>query len=118
MPPDDSRPGADDAGSPGAAPRRAFPCTRCGACCRHVDLAQETRHLDRGDGACRHYDDSTKACRTYASRPMVCRVDQYYEANYVRVYEWEAFVEMNLRACRHLAALDAPDEAAPPSAHP
>jgi len=48
---------------------------------------------------------------------MVCRVEQYYEANYMRVYGWETFIEMNLRACRHLASLDAPDEVDPPSAH-
>ena len=87
-------------------PRSAFPCTQCGACCRHVDLAEETRFLDRGDGTCQHYDGVTSACRIYSSRPEICRVEQYYERHYVHLYSWEQFVELNQQACRRLVALD------------
>jgi Fe-S-cluster containining protein len=31
-----------------------FPCTKCGACCRHVNLSPLTAYLDRGDGIATH----------------------------------------------------------------
>lgn len=92
--------------STAGALRSSFPCTQCGACCRQVHLANETRHMDRGDGACRYYDDTAKVCLIYESRPSICRVDQFYEQHFVRIYSWDAFVEMNVRACRHLADLE------------
>ncbi|MDR3397374.1 MAG: YkgJ family cysteine cluster protein [Pandoraea sp.] len=85
---------------------RAFPCTRCGACCKHVGLSDVTRFLDRGDGACRHFDDAGKICSIYERRPNVCRVDDYYVSHYVRLLTWEEFIEVNLRACATLAAMD------------
>jgi uncharacterized protein len=93
----------------GAPAREPFPCTQCGACCRHVDLSEETRFLDRGDGACRHYDAANKSCLIYAERPLVCRVDQYYDTHYARFYRWKDFEAMNLAACARLRAMEGPD---------
>lgn len=72
----------------------SFPCTACGACCRHVAESHLTQWLDRGDGGCRHLEDATGLCLVYAQRPLMCRVDeafphlggsmsqaQYYAAN-------------------------------------
>lgn len=94
---------------PAAAPRRAFPCTGCGACCKQVHLAPETRYLDRGDGACRHFDDAAKSCTIYAQRPAVCRVDSYYDAHYAGLLDWEAFIALNLAACARLLAMEGED---------
>lgn len=58
---------------------KAFDCNRCGACCRLVGSAPETRELDRGDGACKHLvteEGGAHACAIYETRPMVCRVDE------------------------------------------
>lgn len=88
------------------APRRTFPCTGCGACCRHVGLAEETRFLDRGDGTCRHFDEAGRSCAIYAERPLVCRVDRYYDAHYVHLVGWDEFIELNLMECARLAAMD------------
>jgi len=82
-----------------------FPCTRCGACCRNVHLAQETQTLDRGDGSCLHYDDESKLCRIYANRPAVCRIDEHYLGHYQSTMSWAGFIEINLQACEKLKAL-------------
>ncbi|MEI7333079.1 YkgJ family cysteine cluster protein [Pectobacterium versatile] len=80
----------------------AFPCSQCGLCCQRVNLAQETRYLDRGDGTCRHYDAASKKCRIYHQRPDICRVDLQYQLNYIHLYSWEEFVALNLSVCRQL----------------
>lgn len=49
----------------------AFSCSKSGLCCQHVDLAPETRHLDRGDGSCEYYEWKTKGCSIYAARPDI-----------------------------------------------
>lgn len=79
-----------------------FPCDRCGACCRHVDLALATRFLDRGDGACKHYDDMSKLCMIYTSRPELCRVDVQFREHYRGSMTWLKFVKLNLLACEKL----------------
>lgn len=79
-----------------------FPCDRCGACCRHVDMAPETKFLDRGDGACQHYDDTSKLCTIYASRPEVCRVDVQFDRHFRDSMAWPEFVKLNLQACEAL----------------
>lgn len=89
------------------APRRAFPCNQCGLCCQHVDQAEQSRYLDRGDGVCRHYDAAGKSCSIYATRPAFCRVDLHYDTHYVHLYSWDTFVEMNLEVCAALASLHA-----------
>ncbi|PHI32671.1 YkgJ family cysteine cluster protein [Budvicia aquatica] len=79
-----------------------FPCTQCGLCCQRVNLAQETRYLDRGDGLCRHYDAASKGCLIYNERPDICRVDLQYHLNYAYLYSWEEFVALNLAVCQQL----------------
>lgn len=83
-----------------------FPCNRCGACCRHVDIAKETRFLDRGDGICSNFDVTNSICLIYSTRPAVCRVDAQYQEKYHSQYTWENFVEINLIACEKIRGLD------------
>ncbi|WP_075257030.1 YkgJ family cysteine cluster protein [Herbaspirillum camelliae] len=90
----------------------SFPCLQCGLCCQHVDLAEQTRFLDRGDGVCRHYDAPRKACSIYDGRPDICRVDLQYTLHYAQHHTWEEFVELNLQVCsvlqkKHDVATDA-----------
>lgn len=56
-----------------------FPCTQCGACCRHVNLSELTVYLDRGDGICHYYDLDSRLCSIYENRPEICRVEVYYQ---------------------------------------
>ncbi|MOA45847.1 Flagellin N-methylase [compost metagenome] len=79
-----------------------FPCTQCGLCCRNVHLAEQTQHLDRGDGACRHYNDADKRCLVYDSRPDICRVDRQYRMHYAQQFTWKTFVELNVEVCKLL----------------
>ena len=82
-----------------------FPCTRCGLCCQHVHLSDETRFLDRGDGTCRHYDAASKSCSIYEERPDVCRVDRMYALRYAQKHTWGEFVALNLQVCSALESL-------------
>lgn len=77
----------------------SFPCDKCGACCRHVDRAEETQFLDRGDGICKHYNETNLLCTIYHERPDICRVDKQYALNYANLYTWDEFVELNRVAC-------------------
>ncbi|WP_438766594.1 YkgJ family cysteine cluster protein [Kushneria sp. TE3] len=81
---------------------KTFSCTQCGLCCRNVHLAEETRFLDRGNGACRHYNEAQKLCTIYSHRPDICRVDRQYELNYSKQYSWDEFVDLNLQVCHIL----------------
>lgn len=83
-----------------------FPCTQCGACCRHVDLSELTAFLNRGDGVCRHHDVDTHLCTIYDQRPNICRVDEYYQQHLKEQITWSDFVELNLIACKKLNELD------------
>lgn len=79
-----------------------FPCDRCGLCCQHVTLSDETKELDRGDGVCRNFDEELKLCRVYEDRPLICRVREQYETNYRSRFTWSQFVEINQQACKIL----------------
>ena len=83
-----------------------FPCTQCGACCRHVNLSELTEYLDRGDGVCHHYDPDSKLCSIYNSRPEICRIDTLYHKNFKEKFTWNEFVELNLIACKQLDSFD------------
>lgn len=83
-----------------------FPCTQCGACCRHVNLSELTAYLNRGDGICHHYDSDTHLCKIYENRPEICRVEDYYHTHLKEQYTWDKFVELNLIACKQLNEME------------
>ncbi|CAI8995814.1 YkgJ family cysteine cluster protein [Pseudomonas sp. IT-P12] len=85
--------------------RRPFPCNRCMQCCKRVNLLLQTAGMDRGDGVCRHLDEVEGGCRIYASRPDICRIDRQYELIYQRTMTWEAFVDVNVAACKQLQTI-------------
>lgn len=84
----------------------SFPCYQCGLCCQHIDLAAETKYLDRGDGTCRNYETLTKSCGIYDQRPDICRVDKQYILRYAKHYKWNEFVALNLEVCARLDILN------------
>lgn len=83
-----------------------FPCIGCGACCRHVNLSEQTSYLDRGDGICQYYNETTKLCNIYEDRPDICRVRKQYELNYKNEYTWDQFVAINIQGCYYLINLE------------
>ncbi len=80
-----------------------FPCYACGQCCKNVDKSNETKFLDRGDGVCCNFNEENMLCNIYEDRPLVCRVEDYYKANLIDIYEWEDFVQINLEICKILS---------------
>ncbi|HBC3533522.1 TPA: YkgJ family cysteine cluster protein [Vibrio vulnificus] len=82
--------------------KRAFPCDACGECCRNVHASIETKYLDRGDGVCKNLNNSNGLCEIYDDRPLVCRVQEYYDKQLSKDYEWEIFIEMNVEICEQL----------------
>lgn len=76
-----------------------FPCTVCGECCRQVSLAEETRWLDRGDGACRNFDEQSNLCKIYDERPLTCRVDEMFDAQYHKSFTRSEFYRVNAECC-------------------
>lgn len=79
---------------------KVFPCSKCGECCRHIDLVPQLAHFDRGDGVCMHIYGNL--CGIYAERPEICCVDKMYEKYFSDLYTREAFYKLNLAACQEL----------------
>lgn len=88
----------------GGTESRAFPCTRCGACCRNLGKSPLFTRLDRGDGICRHLNTNTNLCRIYEKRPKICRVTDMFDA-FAEQLTWTDYVALNLQACHELRAL-------------
>ena len=55
-----------------------FPCSVCGACCRHISNIPELRSFDLGNGVCKELDPKSNKCKIYDNRPLVCRIDEMY----------------------------------------
>lgn len=81
---------------------KEFPCTACGKCCRNVGLSKQTDFLDRGDSICKYFNEYTNLCTIYDQRPLVCRVEDYYDVFLSDKYEWNEFVDINLKICESL----------------
>lgn len=84
-----------------------FNCTRCGACCRHLEqFFGQYAELDRGDGVCRYYDAGQKLCSIYESRPQKCRIDESYELLYKDAMSRQQYYSLTEEGCRKLQGLD------------
>lgn len=84
----------------------AFPCTKCGACCRHLRLFGPAYAwlTDDESGMCRYFNPKTNLCSVYALRPLICNLEIGH-AIYFRHMSWEDFVAKNLAACELLKQL-------------
>lgn len=81
-----------------------FPCTKCGACCRHLDKSDLYKELDRGDGVCKYLKGNL--CSIYEIRPNLCRVDKCYELYFASHMTRDEFYRTNLAVCRKLRELE------------
>ena len=79
-----------------------FECNQCGACCKSINLSEETIFLNRGDGVCRYFDDFNNTCTIYDNRPAVCNVRVMYEKRYKNQFSWSEFTRINKLACSAL----------------
>ena len=79
-----------------------FPCTRCGLCCRSLDMNKDLQFLDRGDGTCRYLNCETNECKDYQNRPLYCRVDEMYEKFFSGELLLDEYLRMNVDVCLSL----------------
>lgn len=77
-----------------------YPCERCGACCRHVDLIEGMRNFNRGDGVCKHLTPDN-LCEIYSERPPLCNGEYVYNKFFADMTV-EDFHEMIFNLCKKL----------------
>ena len=77
-----------------------YPCECCGACCRHVNLIDEMKAFDRGDGVCKNLA-SNNLCVIYSKRPPLCNGEYVYKKFFsdMSVADFHAMIE---RLCKIL----------------
>ncbi|WP_086228226.1 YkgJ family cysteine cluster protein [Campylobacter sp. P0109] len=86
-----------------------FPCSVCGACCRHISNIPELRSFDLGNGVCKELDPKSNKCKIYDNRPLVCRIDEMYSF-FSAIWSKEKFYSINAKACNELQILENIDE--------
>lgn len=74
-----------------------FVCSKCGGCCRHVNLSPLYEQLDRGDGVCKYLCGNL--CSIYDNRPLLCRVDESYERFFKEKLSKEDYYRLNYQVC-------------------
>ena len=94
---------------------KTFPCTKCGCCCRRVDVAvnlfnAKSEWMKDGDYPIYfpyNWDETGKCemlkknntCQVYKNRPLICDVEKM--ANYLTIPK-KLFFEQNIEACNKL----------------
>jgi len=81
-----------------------FKCIKCGACCKNVDLNEDSSFLDRGDGVCKYYDEKAM-CKIYEFRPEICRVEKMYK-KFKDKMTYEEYLNASYEACENLRELE------------
>ena len=87
----------------------SFPCTTCGACCKHISNIAELKDFDLGNGICKELDLKSNKCKIYENRPLICRIDEMYKA-FSKVWSKKEFYSYNAKACNELQRLENIDE--------
>lgn len=80
-----------------------FKCSKCGECCRHIDLIPALAEYDVGTGKCKYLSDSL--CSIYNNRPDICNVDVMFEKVYSKYYTKDEFYKLNEICCIKIKAL-------------
>jgi Fe-S-cluster containining protein len=85
----------------------SFPCTSCGACCRHIDRAKELINANPELNFPYTWDETGKCemlgednrCKVYDNRPLLCNIDEF-----MKFYEIskKKFYKLNINACHLL----------------
>lgn len=81
---------------------KKFPCDKCTMCCRHLEMYEPAKYLDRGDGVCKYLNEQTHLCSIYESRPDFCDVRMYFEKEYKNKMSWDEFIEYMKVGCKEL----------------
>lgn len=75
-----------------------FSCTKCGLCCKNIDLIPELKEYDSGNGVCK-YLTKENLCSIYNLRPDVCNVEKMYEIKYKYQFTREEYDCLNTEGC-------------------
>ncbi|MBN2778669.1 MAG: YkgJ family cysteine cluster protein [Bacteroidales bacterium] len=79
-----------------------FNCSKCGSCCRNLNLNELYAEFDRGDGICKHFDETKNLCEIYSTRPDICNVMKMYEIHFKQFYSLKEYIDMNESSCKKL----------------
>jgi len=77
-----------------------FVCSKCGECCRHIDLIPQLAEFDTGNGVCIHLKGD--CCSIYSTRPEICRIDEMYDKYFFKLYTRDDYYQINMGACHKL----------------
>jgi Fe-S-cluster containining protein len=89
----------------------SFPCTSCGACCRHIDRAESIINTKPEysfpykwdeSGKCEMFGDDGK-CKVYDNRPTICNIDKLSE---ISKMSKKKFYAINIEGCHDLMKED------------
>lgn len=78
-----------------------FICTRCGQCCKNINMIPELYKFDRGNGTCIHLTENN-LCNIYATRPDICNVDKMYSKVYKFQMTRDEYDRINMEGCLFL----------------
>lgn len=81
-----------------------FECSKCGCCCRNLNLSELYNELNRGDGVCKYLKGNL--CIIYDKRPDICRVDKCYELFFKDSISLEDYYKLNKEMCKKLRNLE------------
>lgn len=89
----------------------SYPCTNCGACCRHIGDAKQILNTKPEyafpyswdeSGKCEMLGDDNK-CKVYDTRPTICDIDKM---NKFYKMSKKQFYKMNVKACHVLMKME------------
>ena len=80
----------------------AFPCDKCGECCRNIGNISQLKDFDDGTGRCRYLQGNT--CSIYENRPDICNVEKMYAKCFATHMSRDEFIELNRQSCQQLKA--------------
>lgn len=87
-----------------------FPCTGCGACCKHIENSIELKDFNLGNGTCKYLDTIDNSCKIYDKRPDICKVDKMFEIEYYKTFSRKNFYVKNAEVCNYLQDLHSIDK--------
>lgn len=82
----------------------SFNCSKCGACCRNLQMSDIYSDLDSGNGICKYLVNNL--CSIYDSRPIKCRIDECYEMFFSNEMSKDEFYLKNYEMCKILREME------------
>lgn len=78
-----------------------FECSKCGLCCKHINLVPELSDFNDGSGKCIHLRDDN-LCDIYPSRPDICNTEKMFHQKYRYQMTRQEYDDLNKQGCSEL----------------